>query len=69
MAAQRAAKAISEHFTLLTSQPQMGRPFVDAPALRELLIPFGATGYVALYRLEADNIIILAFRHMKEAGY
>ena len=47
----------------------MGRPFEDEPDLRELLIPFGETGYTALYKIEGDFIIILAFRHMKEAGY
>lgn len=69
LAAQRAAIAISEYFTLLKTQPQMGRPFEDLPELRELLIPFGATGYVALCRLDAEDIVVLAFRHMKEAGY
>jgi hypothetical protein len=41
------------------------------PELRELLIAFGNSGYVALYRHElADNAVyILAFRHQKEAGY
>ena len=39
--------------------------------LRELVIPFGDSGYVALYRHEAaDNAVyILAFRHQREAGY
>jgi len=49
----------------------MGRPLEDVPELRELLIPFGESGYVALYRYEAsdDAVYILAFRHQKEAGY
>ncbi|MBB5274336.1 hypothetical protein HNR26_000374 [Rhizobium rosettiformans] len=39
--------------------------------MRELVIPFGETGYVALYRYdeEADLVYILAFRHQREAGY
>lgn len=69
LAAQKAARAISEQFSLLLTQPHMGRPYADTPELRELLIPFGAAGYIALYRLDGADIIILAFRHMKEAGY
>ncbi len=42
-----------------------------APAIRELSIPFGASGYVALYHYEApeEAVYILAFRHQREAGY
>jgi len=41
------------------------------PELRELVIAFGDSGYVALYRHEAadDVVYVLAFRHQKEAGY
>ena len=36
---------------------------------RELLIHFGDSGYVALYRYAADLVTVLALRHQKEAGY
>lgn len=70
-AARRAAEAILEQFDLLQSYPAIGRPLDDHPELRELLIPFGETGYVALYRYEPDDeaVYVLAFRHQKEAGY
>jgi plasmid stabilization system protein ParE len=70
-AARRAAQAILHQFRLLERHPAMGRPLDDLPDLRELLIPFGDTGYVALYRHEAseDAVYVLAFRHQKEAGY
>jgi plasmid stabilization system protein ParE len=70
-AARRAAEAILKQFDLLASYPAMGRPLDDHPELRELIIPFGDTGYVALYRHEPDDdaVYILAFRHQKEAGY
>ncbi len=70
-AARRAAEAIAKHFLLLETSPEIGRPLDDAPALRELVIPFGAAGYAALYRYvpSKDAVIILAFRHLKEAGY
>ena len=67
----RAAQIIQQHFLLLVSDPEIGRPIDDLPDLRELTIPFGDSGYVALYRFEEndDAIYILAFRHQKEAGY
>ena len=56
---------------LLETNPGIGRPLADHPALRELLIGFGDTGYIALYRhdMELDAVYVLAFRHQKEAGY
>ena len=70
-AAERAAQVISEYFDLLDVAPEMGRPHADHPELRELLIPFGSSGYVALYRYVAgeDAVYVLAFRHFREAGY
>ena len=49
----------------------MGRPLPDMPELREWVIAFGDSGYVALYRHEPadDRVYVLAFRHQKEAGY
>ena len=70
-AAARAAQSIRERFTLLETEPEAGRPLSDLPKLRELIIPFGDTGYIALYRFERadDSVVVLAFRHQKEAGY
>lgn len=70
-AAKRAGQAIERQFLLLESTPNIGRPFPDVPELRELVIPFGNSGYVALYRHEPadDAVYVLAFRHQKEAGY
>lgn len=70
-AAYRAAQVIADRFQALQVNPDVGRPLPDRPELRELVIPFGDSGYVALYRHEpADEVVyILAFRHQKEAGY
>jgi plasmid stabilization system protein ParE len=70
-AARRAAEAITRQFTLLGTHPAIGRPVSDSPELRELVIPFGDTGYVTLYRHEPadDAVYVLAFRHQREAGY
>ncbi|ERS11341.1 hypothetical protein Q668_18910 [Alcanivorax sp. PN-3] len=39
--------------------------------MRELVIPFGDSGYIALYRFEPadDTVYVLVFRYQKEAGY
>jgi len=70
-AAVRAGQAIVQQFALLETEPEIGRPFDDSPELRELIVPFGESGYVALYHHEAksDSVYVLAFRHQKEAGY
>ena len=70
-AARRAARAIERQFLLLETTPDMGRPFRELPELRELVISFGESGYVALYRHDpADDVVyVLAFRHQREAGY
>ena len=67
----RAGRAIEYQFALLETEPETGRPLNDLPELRELIIRFGDSGYVALYRYEvkSDSVYILAFRHQKEAGY
>lgn len=70
-AARRAGQAIEQQLLLLESAPDIGRPFPDLPEFRELVIAFGNSGYVALYRHESteDAVYVLAFRHQKEAGY
>ena len=70
-AAVRAGQVIKRQLTLLEAEPEIGRPFGDLPELRELMIPFGDSGYVALYRHEmaANAVYVLAFRHQKEVGY
>jgi plasmid stabilization system protein ParE len=70
-AAKRAGRAIEHQFALLESNADLGRPFAEQIELRELVIAFGDSGYVALYRYNvSDDVVhVLAFRHQKEAGY
>ena len=70
-AALRAGLAIAQQFAMLEVDPKIGRPFDVLPELRELVIPFGDSGYIALYHheVETDSVYVLAFRHQKEAGY
>lgn len=70
-AVRRALQVIREHLMLLETAPRIGTPVPEHRAWRELFIPFGATGYVALYLHEPrdDKVYVLAFRHQKEAGW
>jgi plasmid stabilization system protein ParE len=70
-AAKRAGQAIERQLLLLEAAPDIGRPLPEMPELRELVITFGDSGYVALYRHEPadDAVYVLAFRHQKEVGY
>jgi len=70
-AANRAMQAIRESFTPLTYSPLIGRPVEDSDDMRELVIDFGASGYLALYRFESamDTVTILAIKHQLEDDY
>lgn len=70
-AAARAGQVIAARLLALQTTPDMGRPFDGEEALRELVIGFGSSGYIALYRHEPadDAVYVLALRHQREAGY
>jgi plasmid stabilization system protein ParE len=69
-AARRAVAAIRESTAVLVSHPAAGRP-VDGlpPGIRDILVNFGAGGYVIRYRFDDNDVLILRIRHMREAGY
>ena len=68
-AAIAAASAIREAVSLLEKHPLVGRPV--AGNIRELVVSFGSTGYVALYRFlpARDQVRVLAIRHQRELDY
>lgn len=69
-AAKAAVKAIKEQSLILIDFPEAGRPADDLdPEHRELIIPFGASGYILVYEVIADYVLILAVKHQREAGY
>lgn len=69
-AAKRAVTAMREGVKVLSLQPAMGRPVTDMDdEFRDWIIDFGGSSYVARYRLDANNLIILAVRHQKEVGF
>jgi len=54
----------------LARAPFVYRKAGSSPFLRELLIPFGNSGYVALFEIEdASTVTILAVRHQLEDDY
>jgi plasmid stabilization system protein ParE len=68
--AQRAVKAIRQGIKLLGEHPEIGRPVEEMlPEFREWIINFGQGAYVALYHYNGQQVIILAVRHGREAGY
>ncbi|MFT4195450.1 type II toxin-antitoxin system RelE/ParE family toxin [Ottowia sp.] len=69
--AERALEAIEHGFAVLGRTPYTCRKATpDNPYLRELLIPFGATGYIALFEIEPGEIVtVLAVRHQRESDY
>ncbi len=69
-AAKRAVKAIRQGVKALGKHPQSGRPVEELRSeFRECVIEFGHGAYVALYHYDRKQIVILAVRHGREAGY
>lgn len=69
--ATRALEAIKNGIRGLEHSPFSYRKATsDNPFLRELIIPFGASGYVALFEIDNDQTVtILAVRHQLEEDY
>ncbi len=70
-AAERALKIIDRAWTILEEFPFSCRKAEDSnPFLREIVIPFGSAGYVALFEIEdRETITVLAVRHQREDDY
>lgn len=72
-AAEAAREAIAKAIELLAVFPFSCRKAMGGdgnPFLRELIIPFGESGYVALFEIENRNTVtLLAVRHQREEDY
>jgi plasmid stabilization system protein ParE len=69
-AARRAVGVIRQSVQALSKHPEIGRPIDELPPeFREWVIEFGSGAYVALYRYDGKEVVILAVRHGREAGY
>lgn len=66
----RAVQAIRNGMAFLRTSPFACRKAADSPFIRELVIPFGSSGYVALFEIvDGDTVIIGAIRHQREDDY
>ena len=71
-AADSAVAAIEHAFDLLAYSPFSCRKALlcDNPLIREIVIPFGRAGYVALFEIEnAQTVTVGAVRHPLEEDY
>jgi len=71
-AAERAVAAIEHALTLLSFSPfSCRKAFLQKdPRWRELLIPFGHSGYVVLFEVDDDRTVtVSAVRHQREEDY
>ena len=72
-AARKAQAAIIEAVKFLTIFPFSCRKAEGSTGnsfVRELLIPFGIAGYVALFEIDdANTVTVLAVRHQREDDY
>jgi len=67
---EQAVNAIRASFSLLKKTPFTCRKAADSSFQRELVIPFGHTGYVALFEIADHNrVLISAVRHQREDDY
>ena len=68
--ADRALQAIKDGMAFLTFSPFACRKAGSSPFVRELVIPFGSTGYVALFEIvDSHTVLIGAIRHQREDDY
>ena len=67
---EKAVQAIKNGIAFLTSSPFLCRKAGSSSFIRELVIPFGNTGYIALFEIvDSNTVIIGAIRHQREDDY
>lgn len=68
--ADQALAAIHAGFATLASSPFTCRKAGPSPFLRDLIIPCGRSGYVAIFEIEGGSeVVIAAVRHQLEDDY
>lgn len=66
----RALDAIQQEMRVLETNPYTCRKAGSNPLERELVIPFGSSGYVALFEILSEHeVAISAIRHQREDDY
>ena len=67
---RRALQAIRREMGVLETNPYTCRKVSIRPRERELVIPFGNAGYVALFEIiSAGEVVVSALRHQREDDY
>ena len=67
---QQAITALRAGIATLKSSPFTCRKAGSSPFLRELVVPFGRSGYVALFEIEDESTVaVVAVRHELEDDY
>jgi plasmid stabilization system protein ParE len=67
---EQALAALRAGIATLKTSPFTCRKAGQSPFLRELIVPFGHSGYVALFEIEdATNVVVVAVRHQLEDDY
>lgn len=67
---EHAIAALRAGIATLKTSPFTCRKAGQSPFLRELVVPFGHSGYVALFEVDdAATVTILAVRHQLEDDY
>ena len=67
---EQAIAALRAGIATLKTSPFTCRKAGQSPFLRELVVPFGRAGYVALFEIEdASNVVVVAVRHQLEDDY
>lgn len=68
--AEQALGAIKGGLQALQHFPFTCRKAAGSPFLRELVVSFGHTGYVALFEIvDAETVVVGAVRHQREDDY
>ena len=66
----QAIAALQSGIATLKTSPFTCRKAGQSPFLRELVIPFGRSGYLALFEIEDNSsVAVLAVRHQLEDDY
>ena len=66
----RAIKTIQQACQLLAHSPFSCRKVGESAFVRELIISFGGSGYMALFEIyDSEQVIIGAIRHQHESDY
>ena len=67
---QSALDAIRDGMRLLSWSPySCRRAELGNGRSREMIVPFGGTGYIVLFEIVADEVVVGAVRHQREEDY